>query len=149
MKEPDSDIIKIANIKFIQHFGIISKINKNNITVSLMGHINCETCKVKSSCGISGSGKKEIKIQNSLHSYQLNEKVKVIMRKELGLMAVFLAFVFPFLLLFVTLITALFFFNEWIAGLLAMLILIPYYIVIYSLKNSFENYFKISIVKNS
>ena len=149
MQKLDSDIIKITNGDCIQHFGEISKINKTKLTVTLKGDTNCEACKVKSSCGMSGSNKKEIEIQNTLQSYQLNEKVKVIMHKGLGLKAVFFAYVFPFILMFITLIIALIYLTEWIAGLLAMFILIPYYIIIYLFKNSFENYFKISIVKNS
>ncbi len=91
MQKRKSDIRKLSNNKFIQHFGEISKINKDIITVSLVGDINCEACKAKSVCDISNSNKKEIELHNTLQSYQLNETIKVIMHKELALKAVFFA----------------------------------------------------------
>ncbi len=149
MKKLDLDNLNITNKNFINHFGEISKINKNSIIVSLDNSTNCHTCKAKSACGISDSNTKEIEINNNFQSLHINEKVNVIMRKELGLKAVFFAYVFPFILMFLTLIIASFFFKEWLAGLLSIFILIPYYIALYLYKDSFDSYFNISIVKNN
>ncbi len=149
MKKLDLDNLNITNKNFINHFGEISKINKNSIIVSLDNSTNCQTCKAKSACGISDSNTKEIEINNNFQSLHINEKVNVIMRKELGLKAVFFAYVFPFILMFLTLIIASFFFKEWLAGLLSIFILIPYYIALYLYKDSFNSYFNISIVKNN
>lgn len=149
MKKLDLDNLNITNKNFINHFGEISKINKNSITVSLDSSTSCQICKAKSACGISDSNTKEIEINNNFQSLHINEKVNVIMRKELGLKAVFFAYVFPFILMFLTLIIASFFFKEWLAGLLSIFILIPYYIALYLYKDSFDSYFNISIVKNN
>ncbi len=148
MKNLDLDNLNIPKKNFISHYGKISKITNNTITVSLDSDANCQTCKAKSACGISDSNTKEIEINNNYQSLQINEKVNVIMRKELGLKAVFFAYIFPFILMFITLIIASLFFKEWIAGLLSFFILIPYYIALYLSKDSFDNYFNISIVKN-
>ena len=100
----------------IIHQGIISKISENVVTVSLKGNVNCEGCKAQSACGVSDSNDKEIEIFNSnqtYKSYKLHETVDVVLRKELGLKAVFWAYVFPFILLFVVLIfTSLFFLHN-------------------------------------
>lgn len=149
MRKIDFDKLNITHENSIKHFGEISKITKNTITISLESDVNCQTCNAKSSCGISGSNTKEIELKNNFQPLQINEKVNVIMQKGLGMKAVFFAYVLPFILMFITLIIASIFFQEWIAGLLSIFILIPYYIVIYLFKNSFDNYFDISIVKNN
>ena len=149
MIKGDSNSDYISSNNLINHFGIISKITKNTVTVYLDTITSCHTCNAKSACGISDSNTKEIEINNNYPSMQINERVNVLMRKELGLKAVFFAYVFPFILMFITLILASFFFKEWLAGLLSIFILIPYYIVLYLLKDSFENYFNTSIVKNN
>ena len=67
--------------------------------------------------------------------------------KALGLKAVFWAYVFPFILMFSTLIIASNFLKEWLAGLISLLIIVPYYIVLYFLKNALKSAFQVSILK--
>ncbi len=140
----------------MKHSGVITKISKSTITVSLEGNINCESCNAKGACGISESNSKEIEIKNPLsvrtgnfRSFELNEGVDVVMETELGLKAVFWAYVFPFILMIVVLIASSNLFEEWLAGLLALIVLIPYYLLLFVLKNSFRKAFKISILKNN
>lgn len=148
MKILDQNNFNAVSNNFVKHTGIISKITDGSITVALDGNINCEACNAKTACGVSESNSKEIKIVNTDRSFQVNEGVNVIMQKELGLKAVFWAYIFPFILVFIVLIVASTFLKEWIAGLLSLFILIPYYLMLHFFNNSFESAFKISILKN-
>lgn len=129
----------------IKHNGFISKISKNSVTVSLIGNVNCDACNGKAACGISESNVKEIEIFDIRKSFCLNDHVDVVMEKSLGLKAVFWMYIFPFLLMIFTLIVAMTVFAEWLAGLLSLLILIPYYFAIYLFRNIFKNIFKLYI----
>jgi sigma-E factor negative regulatory protein RseC len=138
----------------MKHLGAISKISNAVITVSLEGNINCEGCKAKAACGVSDSNSKEIEIvqplsiqSNKDQNFQLNEQVELVMEEELGLKAVFWAYVFPFVLLISALLVASLFFAEWQAGLTALCILIPYYLLIHYLNPFFKKRFKVSIFK--
>jgi len=133
----------------VKHEGIISKISKNSVTVSLLGNVNCETCNAKGACSSSETNVKQIEILDVYNSYKLHETVNVILKKELVLKAVFFVYFFPFLLMFFTLIISVQFIKEWIAGLLSILVLIPYYLVVYMMKNSLEKMFKIAILKTN
>jgi len=133
----------------VKHEGVVSKINNDVVTVSLMGNINCEACNAKSACGVSESNTKEIEVHNITQSLKLNENVEVLLRKNQGLKAVFWAYVFPFILLLVVLLIASSFFAEWMAGVLAIVVLIPYYAMLYVLKNAFKKTFQISILKTA
>ena len=148
MKRLDYNIFIGLNKNFVKHSGVISNISTDIITVSLKGNMNCEACNAKSACGISESNSKEISIQNPHRSFQLNEEVNVLMQKELGLKAVFWAYVFPFIIMFTMLIISSFFLKEWIAGLMSLIVLIPYYLMLHFFNNSFERTFRISIIKN-
>ncbi|MEN8123653.1 MAG: SoxR reducing system RseC family protein [Bacteroidota bacterium] len=148
MEKLDPYHLNIADKNFINHFGEVSKISKTAITVSLDSNIHCNTCKAKSACNVSNSNAKKIEVKNTFQSFTLNEKVNVIMQKELGLKAVFFAYVLPFIIMFFTLIVTSIYLRELIAGLVSIFVLIPYYIILYFLRNSFVNQFKISIVKN-
>jgi len=131
----------------IKHEGIVSKISENGITVSLKGNVNCEGCKAQSACGVSDSNDKEIEIANPTQSFQLNEPVDVVLKRELGLKAVFWAYVFPFILMFLVLIISSLFLKEWVAGLISLAVLIPYYLMLFVLKDTFQKAFQVSILK--
>ena len=79
--------------------------------------------------------------------FKINERVDVILKKALGLKAVFWAYVFPFILMFSTLIIASGFLKEWLAGLISLVILVPYYLILYLLKKTLKSAFKTSILK--
>ncbi|MEL0454919.1 SoxR reducing system RseC family protein [Flavobacteriaceae bacterium SZ-1-7] len=131
------------------HSGIISKISGDSVIVALEQNIHCESCKAKAACGISESTTKEVTVYNATDPFIVNEHVKVILKKTLGFKAVFWAYVFPFLLMLLTLIIASAFFAEWIAGVLSILVLLPYYLTLHFLKNNLKSAFKISILKQS
>ena len=131
------------------HSGIVSKLNGSSLIISLDDNVHCESCRAKGTCGISDSGSKEVEVPHTNDSFTLNEHVNVVLKKGLGLKAVFWAYIFPFLLMIATLIISSAFLIEWMAGLLSLLILIPYYLLLYVLRNAFKKTFKISIVKFS
>lgn len=129
------------------HAGFISKINSDSVVVTLEQNIHCESCHAKGTCGVSESSTKEIEVHNPSDFFKINERVDVILKKALGLKAVFWAYVFPFILMFFTLIITSNFLKEWLAGLLSLFILIPYYVMLYFLKTSLKGVFKISVLK--
>lgn len=131
------------------HKGVISKIEGKTLFVTLNGELHCESCHAKGFCGVPDAGPKEVQITNPTDSYTLNETVEIELSKKTGLIAVFWAYFFPFILMLSTLLIGLAFFKEWIAGLLSLGILIPYYAVLALLKDFLQKTFKISILKYS
>ena len=140
---------QIKNKDTFVHSGVISKISGEYVIVTLEQNIHCESCKAKASCGISESVTKEVIVYNAKDPFKVNEQVQVVLKKTLGFKAVFWAYVFPFLLMLFTLIIASTFLTEWVAGVLSILVLLPYYLTLYYLKNNLKSVFKISILKQS
>lgn len=138
-----------ANETIVKHEGIVSKITNDVVTISLKGNINCESCKAKAACGVSESNDKEVEISNYTQSLKLNENVEVLLKKNLGLKAVFWAYVFPFIIMMTVLVIASTLVKEWIAGLLSIAVLVPYYFMLFVLKDLFKKRFKLSILKTT
>ena len=136
-----------ADDTIVKHEGVVSKITNDVVTISLKGNINCEACNAKAACGVSESNSKEIEVSNSKQPLRLNENVEVLLNKSLGLKAVFWAYVFPFILMMTVLLVASNLFKEWVAGLLSIAVLIPYYLMLYVLRSTFKKAFKLSILK--
>ena len=137
----------LSNTDVFIHSGVISKLGDSSLTVSLDENVHCESCHAKGTCGISDLTSKEVEIPISENSYTLNEPVNVVLKKGLGLKAVFWAYVFPFVLMLSTLLIATSFLKEWVAGLLSLLVLVPYYLLLYVVRDTFKKTFTISILK--
>ncbi len=147
MEKSNIDSNNTADETIVKHEGVVSKITNDVVTISLKGNINCEACNAKAACGVSESNSKEIEVSNSTQPLKLNENVEVLLKKSLGLKAVFWAYVFPFILMLTVLLIASSLFEEWIAGLLSIAVLIPYYLMLYVLRSTFQKAFKLSILK--
>lgn len=146
MEKLDLSAYKNEGRKVISHEGVVARVSDDKVTVALIGNVHCEACNAKGACGVSEGNTKEIEVEND-GSYVVNEPVNVELQKELGLKAVFWAYVFPFILVLTVLIVATNFVKEWMAGLLALAILIPYYFMLFVLQNMFKKAFSVSIIK--
>ena len=147
MEKSNIDSNNTADDTIVKHEGVVSKITNDVVTISLKGNINCEGCKAKAACGVSESNDKEIEVPISNQQLNLNENVEVLLNKNLGLKAVFWAYVFPFIIMLTVLLIASTLFKEWIAGLLSIAVLLPYYLMLYVLRSTFKKAFKLSILK--
>ena len=130
------------------HPGVVTAINGSSLTVSLEGNIHCDSCRAKGVCGLADAPDKTVEIMEAEGSYSLREPVTVVMRKELGGKAVFWAYLFPFLLMVGTLWSASLLLEEWVAGLLSLAVLIPYFAAIHWRKDYFKKTFRITLQRS-
>ena len=149
MESLNTNNIATNENRLIKHEGVITNIVNNVVTVSIKGNVNCDGCHAKGVCGVDESQSKEINIYDDSQNTKLNENVTVVLKKNLGLQAVFWAYVFPFVLMLVVLLIASVLVAEWMAGVLALAILFPYYLLLRSFKKIFRDRFRFSILKTS
>ncbi|HRX11943.1 MAG TPA: SoxR reducing system RseC family protein, partial [Draconibacterium sp.] len=101
------------------------------------------------SCTVSDFQDKEIEISNFSGTYSPGQQVNIVFKETQGFTALFYGYVLPFILVLTTLIIAVSVFdNELTGGLLALAILIPYYISIYFFRHLLKNVFKFEIEEN-
>jgi len=131
----------------IFHPGIVSKISKDFIEIAILGNVHCEACHAKSSCGVSETETKTVNVPKNDTIFSIHEKVVVVMKNSMGLKAVFYGYVLPFILLFMVLFISSVYLIEWQAGLLALFVLIPYYLILYFNERSLQKTFTISVLK--
>lgn len=128
------------------HSGVVSEMKGSSIIVALDKNVHCETCSAKGACGVTDTVNKTVEVVHPVGSFKLNQPVEVILKKDLGQKAVFWAYIFPFLLMLATLVTSSLFLQEWLAGVLSLLILVPYYGTLYALKDYFKKTFRITVL---
>jgi len=80
-------------------------------------------------------------------NYKIGDEVIVYMKKSLGQKAVFYGYLYPFLLVLISLIAMLAITsNEGLSALTALALLVPYYYIIYKLKDKLSTTFEFKIL---
>jgi sigma-E factor negative regulatory protein RseC len=127
----------------IKHNGIIRTMDNEKYYVSIIAQSACASCSVKGACNVTEIKEETVEVVKGKNdSYKIGDRVEVLMEKSLGTKAVFLGYILPFIVLFLTLIIGLNIFDdEGIAGLLSLGILVPYYFSLYYLRGRLSNTF--------
>ncbi|PLX23692.1 MAG: Fis family transcriptional regulator [Salinivirgaceae bacterium] len=113
----------------IEHDGVIVKSTDNRATVRILNKSACVSCEVSGKCNLSDIKEKEIDVYTNGKTYVAGDKVIVTGAESMGFKALFLGYIFPFIILLSTMLTLSYTgFSELTAGLSALGTLIPYYI---------------------
>ena len=131
----------------IKHLGIVENIQGSHLSVRIVQTSACAACSVKGHCSSADSKDKIIDIiDTAAASYQVGENVMVVGETSMGMQAVALAFIIPFVLLIFTLFLFMALIeNELYAALLALAVLIPYYFVLWLNKTRLKQKFSFTI----
>lgn len=134
--------------QIIQHEGIVEKTEGNQVFVKLFVQSACESCHSKGACSVSGQKDKTVVVKTKdAHQFKPFEKVMVSMKGNVGITAVVLSYVVPLFLLLITLTVASSRLSELVSGLIAIAVLIPYYLLLMVFKKKFETSFSFWIEK--
>lgn len=132
----------------IDHQGIIDHIEGDVAHVKIDSESACAACHAKGVCGAADQEEKYLDIPLRGEEYTQGESVRVQVARHLGMKAVALGYIYPFLILMVILIVALSAgIEELKSGAIALLSLVPYYLVLYLLRKRIEKTFTFSIKK--
>jgi sigma-E factor negative regulatory protein RseC len=135
----------------IEHQGVIEQINGNHITVKILQQSSCSDCHAKRACISADSKEKRIDIFDSSNQFSVNETVIIEGKESIGYKAVLWAFVIPLIIVVIVLIltTLVWKFSELSSALSAIIALIPYYILLYLLRDKIAKILVFSIKKQT
>ena len=131
----------------IEHIGVISEINEGIIKVDINVQSACASCHASGICGVDASNR-IIEVPANKSQYNIGDQVKVVLKQKLGYVALLLGYVVPFFVVVLTLVICLKLgVSEGISGLFSVLVLVPYYLVIYLFRNKLKKEFNFEIEK--
>ena len=130
----------------ITHRGIVKEHSSTKIIVSIMSQSACAACHANALCSAADVKDKEIEISHFSGDYHIGQQVEIVGRTSQGIKALFLAYLLPFLLVMVVLIgSGLIIKNQGITGLLSLGVLVPYYLILYLMRNHIQRNFEFEI----
>ena len=123
----------IVGENYLEHAGIVTDSQNGRIKISLTGS-GCSACH-KSLCMLGDSKAKEVEIPMKENRLRIGDTVIVKINPASGYKAVLLLYVLPFCLMILTLLSASGLgYNEGMAGLTSLLILVPYFSLLFLMK---------------
>jgi len=125
----------------ITHEGIIDRIGSDSVFVRILSKSACSACHSKGMCSVSEMTEKLIEVKHTGSDYTKGQTVNVVLDSSLGNKAVVLGYLIPFILLIVTLLVSSRFLSELWAGLLAIAVLVPYFLLLFIFKNRLSQTF--------
>lgn len=134
----------------INHSGIVESVSADCVIVRITQTSACASCKVASYCNSSESKEKivEVRGMRSASAYKPGDKVNVTASRSVAAKALLLGFGGPFVvMLCVLLITLYVTESETVAALAAIIALVPYFIVLFLLRNRVGRSIVFSITK--
>ena len=141
----------MSDKKSVVHKGTIIEITPANIKVEIINKSMCAACHAKGFCSAGDSKDKIIDVAYiSNGEYSVGDKVEVIMKRSMGLKAVWISYVVPLFILLIFLLTLHSLgFGELVAGLAGLGALAVYYLVIYLIRDRISTDFVFTIAKNN
>ena len=131
----------------IKHQGIVENINGSHLQVRIIQTSACASCSVKGHCTSADTKEKlvDVTVDNAA-SYQPGDHVWVMGELSMGALAVLFAFIFPFLILIISLFVFMALWNDELRSALCSLsLLIPYYCILWLNKSRMGRKFSFSI----
>ena len=132
----------------IEHEGIIERIEGDTAHVKIDRVSACSSCYAKGACSAADQEEKYLDVPLHGATYKHGDPVFVQVAHHLGFKAVLMGYVYPFLILMGVLMGMLAAgAQELRAGLVALLSIVPYYLLLYLFRNRLSKSFTFSIKK--
>ena len=129
----------------IKHLGIVENIDGFHLKVRIVQTSACSSCSIKGHCSASETKEKLIDVYNHNSSLnpQVGQRVMITGSTSMGMKAVGWAFIMPFLILLVSLFVSMKLtqHDEVLSALVALLMLVPYYIILFLCRGHFSRTF--------
>lgn len=130
----------------IEHTGVVQQLRPGYADILIVQKSACSGCHAKKACTAADQTEKIIEVPTNSKQLTIGQQVTIVGSQSMGWKAVWYAFLLPFLLLMTILIvisetTE----NELWAGLWALLVLIPYYLILYFLRDKMKQRFTFTI----
>lgn len=125
----------------IKHAGVVDGVAGECVRVRILQSSACSACKVAAHCNASETKEKIIDVMDADAShYQKGDQVMVVADTAVGFRASLYGYLLPLILMVVTLVGVLAAtHSEGLAALSALGILIPYYVLLFLMRNKLRN----------
>ncbi len=131
----------------ICHPGVVDRIVGRTLFVKIESQAACGNCRAKSYCGMVESVDKVVEVvSDRAADFTVGQKVDIVLERSLGYKALLMGYMVPFLILIVSLFAMyLLTGSEGLSALVAVLLMAPYYALLYHFRETLRETFRFHI----
>ena len=130
MQNAESAAEEIPAKQLIRHSGTVTAVDGDSVRVRIEQASACSACRAKSFCASAEAQEKFIDCTADGESYEIGDQVEVLVREQLGMKAVLLAYVLPFVVIILTLAFLTPYMSEPVAGIVALTAAAGYFLIL-------------------
>jgi len=129
------------------HHGVVEEIKESSVMVNIVSMASCASCQLNGVCNASDIEKKSIEaLKPSGKAIKVGDYVTLEMETSLGIKAVMMGYIYPFMILLASLIVSTIInLEEGVAALISVGLMVPYYAILYLRKDKMKKYFTFRI----
>lgn len=133
--------------RIASHDGIVTAVKKGSVEVRIKAVSACATCAAHAKCGFAESKDKTVEIpSDDWQNYRQGDAVTVHIDESRGMLAVWMAYVLPALLILAVIITlSLLHLPEWMVVASALAVLGLYILILYLRRRKVESHFTLTL----
>lgn len=132
----------------VEHQGRVTEKADNIVRVGFVSNTSCSSCNAKGVCSVADVENKFIEVEDKDEKWQLGESVNIVLEQKQGFKALWFGYVLPMLVLLAAMIiTYAITGKDGLSGLVALGVLVPYYLVLYLIRSYLKNEFTFKIKK--
>jgi sigma-E factor negative regulatory protein RseC len=129
----------------VQHDGTVKKVDSNSVFVSILSETACSGCHAEKLCNFSGEKEKVVEVKGK-YNVAPGDPVTILMEQSMGYKALLISYLIPLLILIVSLIVLnAFAVSELMSGLVSVLVLVPYFIILYFFRKKIDRSFTFNL----
>ncbi len=134
-------------VSVITHPGIVERVEGQTVVVRIESQAACGHCQAKSHCGMVESADKLVEVEHpQAWQFAPGTPVKESLKQSLGYKALFLGYILPFLIMLTVLFAvALTTGKEALAALVAVVLMVPYYALLYRFRHKLRKTFHFQV----
>ncbi len=127
--------------------GVVDRVVDQKVFVKIEVQAACGQCRAKSHCGMVESAGKIAEVHTEdAQKYAVGQQVELLLERSLGYKALLLGYIYPFLVLLVSLFVAfLITGSEGLSALIAVSLMAPYYAILYRNRDKLRSTFRFRI----
>lgn len=133
------------NSGIINHDGIVQSKEDNCVIVTISSVSACSGCHAEGSCTLSGKEEKIIEVPGR-YDVKPGDRVTILMKQSMGYAALILGYIIPVVAVITVLITLISIkVPELVSGMIALSILIPYYLILFFFRKTINEKFTFTL----
>ncbi len=132
----------------VEHPGVVKEIRGRDVFVELLRTSACGSCESRQHCELAEKQYQTLIFHDQPEDFTIGEEVNIILEASEGFKALFFAYVLPLgLVVFSLLVFSGITTREYLAGGGALLMLVPYYILLHVLSPRLQGSFQMKLYK--